>query len=261
MPSLSRITIFPIKSLDGIDVKEVKILANGVLEHDREYAFFNEQGELVTGKREARVHLLRTSFDLAARTVTLKIQGEKRGRTFELDKGRGQLDLWLSGYFGFKVTLKQAPSSFPDHDDTPGPTVVSGASIEEVSKWLASISADELRRRFRVNLEISDTAPFWEDCLVGKHNTTVAFRVGTVRINGVCPCERCVVPSRDPLTGEPYQKFQRILAAKRKENMPPWAELSSFPHFYHLCVLTRVPVSEAGKVIKVGDGVEVLTTD
>src|SRR5215212_4157753 len=157
MPSLSRITIFPIKSLDGIEVKEATILANGVLEHDREYAIFNEQGKLVTGKRDARVHLLRTSFDLAARTVTLKVQGEQRGRTFHLDDERGQLDLWLSGYFGFKVALKQSPRCFPDHNDTPGPTVVSSASLKEVSKWLDSISPDELRRRFRVNLEISDT--------------------------------------------------------------------------------------------------------
>lgn len=242
-------------------MKGSKILANGALEHDREYAIFNEQGVLITGKREARVHLLRTSFDLPARTVTLKIQGARRGRTFDLEDGRGQLDLWLSGYFGFRVTLKKAPRCFPHHDDTPGPTVVSRASLEEASTWLDSVSAGQLRRRLRVNLEISGTAPFWEDCLVGKPKTTVAFRVGSVRINGVYPCERCVVPSRDPLTGEPYQKFQSILAAKRKENMPPWAELSSFPHFYHLCVLTKVPVTEAGKVIRVGDEVEVIATD
>jgi len=259
MPSLSRITIFPIKSLDGVDVQEAKILASGSLEHDREYAIYDEQGRLVNGKRTARVHLLRTSFDLEAGTVTLRVQGEGREETFSLGDC-GELEIWLSGHFGFRVKMRHFPSGLPDHGRTPGPTVISTASLEQVSAWFDSVSVAEVRKRFRANLEVSDTAPFWEDRLVDKPNTTVVFQVGRARIEGVYPCERCVVPSRDPLTGERYQRFERILAAKRKENMPAWAELSSFPHFYHFCVLTRVAGTEAGKVLRVGDEVGLLAT-
>lgn len=260
MPSLARITIFPIKSLDGLDVNQTKLLAGGALEHDREYAIYDEQGKLVNGKRTAQVHRLRTMFNLDAATITLWCEGEGRESTFHLVQERGELEAWLSDYFGFGVMLRHFPAGLPDHGRTPGPTVVSTASLEQLSAWFSAVSVDESHRRFRANLEVSDAPAFWEDHLVDGADTTVLFRVGLAHMEGVYPCERCVVPSRNPITGEAYRNFQRMLAIRRRENMPAWAELSSFPHFYHFCVLTRVAASEAGKVLRVGDEVEVLGT-
>ena len=42
-PYLSRITIYPIKSLDGQDVDEAVVLRTGALAHDREYCLIDPE--------------------------------------------------------------------------------------------------------------------------------------------------------------------------------------------------------------------------
>ena len=59
---LSRIDLYPIKSLDGVSVTEVCITAGGTLEGDRIYAMVDDTGAYVNGKRTGQVHLLRTTF-------------------------------------------------------------------------------------------------------------------------------------------------------------------------------------------------------
>lgn len=257
MPFLSRIDIYPIKSLDGISLQAAKILPSGALEHDREYALFDEQGELVNGKRTAQVHRLRSSFNLSAGTVFLQVHGTDRQKTFHINDDRHEFELWLGDYFEFPIELRQIPLGLPDHGPTPGPSVISTPSLEKVSEWFHQVSVPEARKRFRFNLEISGVPAFWEDRLIGQPHAVTNFRIGGVCMEGVCPCERCVVPSRDPLTAAPLPQFQRTFATKRKENMPRWSDLSSFPHFYHFGVLTKVPESEADKVLRVGDSVEI----
>ena len=44
MPTLDRITIYPIKSLDGIDVAQARVLACGALEHDRLWRLVDLEG-------------------------------------------------------------------------------------------------------------------------------------------------------------------------------------------------------------------------
>ena len=70
-PILSHILIFPIKSLDGIAVQQARVLPGGALEHDREFAIVDTQGNYVNGKRTAKIHQLRSQFDLSQRRVTL----------------------------------------------------------------------------------------------------------------------------------------------------------------------------------------------
>jgi uncharacterized protein len=53
--------IYPIKALDGMSLQAARILPSGALEHDRGYAIFDQQGELVNGKRTAQVHRLQPS--------------------------------------------------------------------------------------------------------------------------------------------------------------------------------------------------------
>ena len=256
MPFLSRVNIYPIKSLDGISVDVATVLPSGSLQHDREYAIFDELGELVNGKRTSRVHQLRTSFDLDLSTVYLQGARDENRKAFRLEEECEELAKWLSDYFGFSVTMRRIPLGLPDHNLTPGPSVVSTASLKTASSWFEHISAEQVRLRFRANLEISGVPTFWEDGLIDGFHAVKEFQIGDVRFEGARPCERCVVPSRDPSTGTRHRGFQRVLATRRKETLPPWSPLGSFRHFYHFCVLTRVPASEAGKILKVGDEVK-----
>lgn len=259
MAYLARISLYPIKSLDGVTVTEAPVLKSGALQHDREFAIFDQQGRFVNGKRNAKVHLLRSSFDLVAGTVSLQVQGTNQQQVFQLHQQTEELEAWLSDYFGFTVKFVQnSLTGFPDDTNASGPTVISTGTLEAVASWFAGISVEQIRLRIRANIEIGGVPAFWEDQLFTEAGKLVQFQVGEVLFTGVNPCQRCVVLTRDALTGEAYRSFQKEFMAKRKATLPSWVELSRFNHFFRLSVNTRVPESEAGKVLQVGDEVRML---
>lgn len=133
--------------------------------------------------------------------------------------------------------------------------MIGQATLEEVGSWYPGIALTELRVRFRANLEIADTPPFWEDRLFGAPDETVRFQIGDVVLEGTNPCQRCIVPTRDTRTGEPFPEFSQTFRARREETLPPWANAARFNHFYRLAVNTRIPASEIGKSLRVGDEV------
>jgi hypothetical protein len=259
VPYLIGIYIYPIKSLDGIAVTQANVLLSGALESDREFAIFDEKGNFVNGKRNAKVHLLRSRFAPNLKTLSLQIQDTEQKFVFHLDEERTALEAWLSDYFGFPVKLLQnCVSGFPDDTNALGPTVISTATIETAASWYPGISVDEMRIRLRANLEIGGVPPFWEEKLFTLAGSSVRFQIGEVIFEGINPCQRCVVPIRDPFTAEAYPNFQKTFVAKRKQTLPSWVESSRFNHFYRLSVNTRVPASEAGKILHQGDEVKIL---
>ncbi|MBK7307132.1 MAG: MOSC N-terminal beta barrel domain-containing protein [Chitinophagaceae bacterium] len=53
-PVVDRITIYPVKSLDGISLQKAQIGNGGCLVHDREYAILDSNGKFVNGKSNER---------------------------------------------------------------------------------------------------------------------------------------------------------------------------------------------------------------
>jgi len=84
------------------------------------------------------------------------------------------------------------------------------------------------------------------------------FHIVYVQFLGVNPCQRFLVPTRDSLSGVAYPSFQKIFIQKRQATLPEWVASSRFNHFYKLSVNTQLPKSEAGKIIRTGDKVEIL---
>ena len=253
MPILHHILLYPIKSLDGVAVAQAEILPGGALAGDREFVIVDQAGRWVNGKRTARVHGLRTEFDLAARRVTLA-SSEQSGGMFHLDSDRAALEEWLSTYFTFPVTLQQnLITGFPDDPDSPGPTLVSTATLATVAAWFEGLEVTEARARFRTNLECGDVPPFWEDQLYGATDAPVSFTIGVVQVQGINPCQRCPVPTRHPLTGVALPQFQKTFGQQRQATLPRWAAANRFNHFYRLAVNTRIDHTQAGKVLRVGD--------
>jgi uncharacterized protein len=250
---LGRILIFPIKSLDGVQLDEVTITEGGILENDRIYAIFDEQGRVVNGKRTARVHALRCEFDPGFKEV--RLWTDDQPVQFCLD-APSAIDSWLSEFFGFSVRLKHDPTDgFADDRNAFGPTVVSNASLRAVQEWFPEFSLESIRLRFRTNLELTEGKPFCEDQLYAGPEEVKAFRIGGVNLFGHNPCQRCVVPTRDPVSGEPITGFQKKFMEMRKQMLPEWAEVTRFNHYYRFAVNTSIPASEAGKKLRVGDPV------
>ena len=197
MPTLERITVFPVKSLDGVAVREARLLPGAGLEHDRRWQLVDLEGRVVNAKRTALLHVIRAEYaieglaaagppaggelpSLAANVIALAVDpaalaaravsGVERLRSlspdvFPLVPGSAGPCAWLSEALGFGVLLmERAEGGFPDDRDAPGPTLAATATLAEVARWFA-FDLDESRRRFRVNLEIGGCDAFWEDAL------------------------------------------------------------------------------------------------
>ena len=200
MSTLDRITIYPVKSLDGLELVECGVLESAALENDRRWRLVDMDGRVLNAKRSPVFHAIRAEFELDERLVTLwvdpaaaaaaalpsadldRLRGlaghsgsEHSGReyssgplvrdSFHLVPGQGGPCEWLSEVFGVGVLLQErADGGFPDDRDAAGPTLVATATLAEVARWFGFDLA-ESRRRFRANLEIGGCDAFWEDTL------------------------------------------------------------------------------------------------
>ena len=252
---LTRIRIYPVKSLDGQEVDQAAVRGGAGLAHDRTWRLVDDSGRVVNTKRiGAPIVAIRSDFDVASGRLVLWA-GDSRVEG-SLDDSRDALEAWLSERFGFSVRFEQnSILGFPDDLEASGPTVISRATLGEVSSWFG-IDEDEARRRFRANIEIDGVPPFWEDRLYGPRGESRYFRVADARLEAVNLCARCAVPSRDSRSGEIERPdFAKAFSEKRRAMLPEWAEPSRFDHFYRLAVNTRIPDSEDGKRVAVGDPV------
>lgn len=256
MTQLSKILIFPIKSLDPIALNEVEITSGGSLKGDREFALFDRSGKYINAKRNPKIHLIRANYQLGDRLIHLQIQDSPSISTFHLDRERNLLTNWLTEYFDEPVELHQnVENGFPDDPEAWGATVISESTLSTVQSWYETpkLSLDQIRLRFRTNLEIADVDPFWEDRLFAELGEVVDFKIGDVNFKGINPCQRCIVPTRDPFTGEVYSDFQKVFLKQRQASLTPNVVRSRFNHFYRLALNTCIPLTEAGKILKLGD--------
>lgn len=257
-PHVARLTIYPIKSLDGVDVESATVLPSGALAGDRQWAMFEASGNFVNGKREARVHQLRSRFDLAAGRVEIAAP-TRPAVQFNLTQQQLEFEAWLGDYFGYPVNLgRDRETGFPDDTASPGPTVISTATLAAVASWYPELTLEAVRRRFRSNIEIGGVPAFWEDSLFAAAGQPVGFQIGQLCFSGINPCQRCVVVTRNPETGAPLPGFQKTFVAQRRQSLPDWAARSPFNHFYRLAVNTRLESSGAAESLQIGDPVTLL---
>jgi uncharacterized protein len=254
-PTLAQITIYPVKSLDGVSVDRVEISAGGALAFDRRWAIVDERGKVVNGKRTAKIQTLRSQFDLDRGLISLRANADLHERTFSLTEDSIELTSWLSQFFEFPVSMiENAVNGFPDDLDAYGPTIVSTATLAAICDWFPDLDLTEVRHRFRTNLELSGVPAFWEDRLFAAPGAAVDFQLGAVRFQGINPCQRCAVITRDSRLGIATPNFQKIFTQQRQHDLPDWVNTERFNHCYRLAVNTQIPLLEAGKFLHVGDG-------
>ncbi len=274
-PRLANIRLHPIKALDPVSVNEACIGPNGGLELDRVWALYSADGRWVNAKRTAAMHLIRAAYAPDISSVTLTVPGDRRdipAMTFAFPGDMEGAAEWFSMYFEQAIQVRYTREGFPDDGLAAGPTIVSTASLETVCEWFPSMTLDEARRRFRTTLEIHGVSfvdardenghasvpeklpSFWEDQLFAESETSVVrFKIGDVAFEGSNPCARCPVPARESQTGVDTVGFQNRFIELRRAQLPPWAPAERFDHFYRLATNTRVPSTECGKLLRLGD--------
>ncbi|MFB6080401.1 MAG: MOSC domain-containing protein [Haloferacaceae archaeon] len=256
MAHVERLTVYPVKGLDGVAVDEARVRPGGTLARDREYALVDADGEVVNGKRTARVHDLSARFDGDGRVV-VEADGERR--RFDLGAERERAAAWFGAFFD--LDLRLARDDALGHVDRrgAGPSVIGTATVETVASWFDGVDPEGMRRRLRANVEVGGVPAFWEDRFVG--DGAPAFVAGDVRLEGVEPCGRCVVPTRDPDTGVATPDFRERFVERRRATFPDRADPDAFDHFYTLMLIARVPERDRGATLAVGDPVEVVGRD
>ena len=258
--TVEQISIYPVKSLDARSVDRVEIVTNGGLAGDREFALFDSDGDYVNGKNDPQVHPISATYDgdtARAESVTLETP-EQGPQQFDLgavdDDTAATLTDWLGAWFGYPVTLdRNREGGFPDDTTASGPTIISEATIETVAGWFDGVDTEGMRRRLRPNIVLGGVPAFWEDHLFADRDSRVRFSIGDVEFLGVNPCQRCVVPSRDPDTGDEIEGFNQTFIEQRRATMPDWSGGDWFNHDFRLMVNTAVPDASWGETIAVGD--------
>lgn len=260
MSTLSRILVYPVKALDPVALPTVAISRASGLSHDRIYGIKDEDGNYVHGKRTADVHRLDTAYEPATGQFTVQVHGEDTRHQFHLDDEQAALEAWLSEYFGVSVTLEVGPGGrqtdsvvFTDDGET-GPTLISAGTLREVASWYDGIDPTEMCLRLRPNIVVSGVPPFWEDKLITDGGRR--FQIGETTLVGVDPIPRCIVPARNPQTGETHENFREIFIDNRRETLPEWVDQSDLDgNFFSLMIGTRIPPSERDTTLSLDESV------
>jgi uncharacterized protein YcbX len=277
MPSLDRITIYPVKSLDGMTVDEARLLPEGGLEHDRRWRLVDAEGRVVNAKREPLLLAIRARVGLDGPTIGLApdqgavaaamLPGSERlaelaPESFPLVPGGTGPSGWLSAALGRAVLLvERRDGGFPDDRDATGPTVVAAATLREVARWFG-FELDECRRRFRVNLEVGDCEAFWEDVIASPAEPDLAtrgplvpadlpppepraLRIGGALLQAAHVCRRCPVPARNSRTGEMTPHFRDAFEARRRHGLRGDVDGTHWSDSYRLAINTVVRIPGA----------------
>lgn len=281
MPHVARITIHPVKGLEGTIVESARVSASGALENDRRWRLVDAEGAALP--RCALLGHVRAEFDVAAREIDLAVDPRARvaappaGR-FGLHPGPDGPCRWLSRYLGIEVSLEERPEGgFPDDPDAPGPSIASVASLAEVARWF-SIPLEEVRRRCRVGVEIDGCDPFWEDTLASPARPLpvpsfrdlaaltadpwavpapaepLPFSLGGAGFRAVAVRSMDDEASLDPATGKGTEHFRPIFEAWRRRLLRRDVDVSAWDGMYRLAVTTNG--DGRGGTVRVGDPVD-----
>ncbi|MDH5366614.1 MAG: MOSC N-terminal beta barrel domain-containing protein [Cyclobacteriaceae bacterium] len=223
--------VYPIKSLQGIKVRQATVLEKG-FEHDRRWMLVDEYGVFITQRKHPVLSKINVALninnivvsctDTDKISVPLELQsGELMkvtvwGSTVNAIKASDKINNWFSDAIGLKCSLVFMPND--------ASRLISNENKANVSfadgypyLILGQSSMNDLNRRmkaplpiqrFRPNIVFSDGLPYEED-LWGK------FTVGEINFLGINPCVRCVFTTIDQETGESGKEPLKTLSTYR----------------------------------------------
>lgn len=261
--TVSGLTIYPVKSFQGISLKTMKIGSKGP-EMDRRFMVVDSNGRFLTMRTCHKMCLIGTELlpgKLLLRSRKLpplilkldKFSEEKQVTVWNdtvLARSMGQeASEWVSEALGQEAHLVFIPDEVIRQVDQKYATsvddqvsfadaypilLISEASLGDLNFRLESPVP---MNRFRPNIVVSGCAPYEED-------TWKKIRIGNVVLDVVKPCSRCVATTVDQASGERGTEPLAMLATYRKQEKGIM--------FGQNCVHKNLGL------IALGDGVEVL---
>lgn len=219
---ISRLFIYPVKSCAGIEVDSLNFDRNGPV-GDRRFVIASPEGDFITQRelpamariqpRFERGELVLSYPERAEIRVSMKSSSEPQRVRIWSDEVTGvdcgdNVSVWLSDILGQTARLfmlpennaRRADSKYAPNDTAVGYAdgfpllIVTQESLDALSE-IAQLPVDV--RRFRPNVVVEGAA----SAFVEREWAALMTRKGN-RLPLVKPCERCVIPTRDPDTLE-----------------------------------------------------------
>ena len=257
-PFISRIRIYPIKSLDPVELQVSEVGLHS-LRYDREFAMLTQDGEFMNGKKSGRVNELKADYDIAKYRVSFSDRLGGPSQSFHLLNDKLEAEKYLSSFFKEPIFLVQnKEGKLMDIPTVSSVTIVSEASLQSLHKEFPHLTLENIRLRFRATIEIGGVEPYWEENLIGLPGNGVKLTIGEVEMIGISPRARCNVPPRDPLSGVPDKTFAKRMIFSRENSLPANSHLPAYGNLYHLTINTYVAESQRGKTLRVGDEINVI---
>ncbi|MEO7348799.1 MAG: MOSC N-terminal beta barrel domain-containing protein [Terrimesophilobacter sp.] len=270
------VRVYPVKSMEGNYVESARMEPWG-LAGDRRWALVNADGGNLTARRINGLLGLRAEIagdagiriaDRSGNTIT--VDAPRSGSTISvgfdgLDRATpaaSAADAWLSERAGAEVRLvwQEDPTARPvAHEDggVPGDVVsladaaplllVTQLSMDQLNTWVAEnpenaeMAAPLDIVRFRPNVIIDGDVPFGED-------NWARITIGGIEFRRTEMCDRCSIPTIDPLSLERGKEPTRTLAQHRMWDQKTWFGIRIAPVNFD---------ATGTNVISVGDAVEV----
>lgn len=234
---VSQLTIYPIKSLSGIQLDEVFVEKKG-FQHDRRWMLVNEQGQHITQRKFGLMALLQPKIEGNMMHITHKQDASLRfsfdmswhlperlkvtvwGDECEVHEVSKEASAWFSRVMGTPCQLVYMPEDFvrladPKFSASPEDQVsfADGYPIllfDEASVALISEkSGQEIPvNRFRPNIVTRGGHAHVEDELK-------RFSIGGLDFYGAKPCSRCVMTTIDQETAEKGKEPLKTLSTYR----------------------------------------------
>lgn len=257
---LSEIRVYPIKSLRGVDVTAARVLPAG-LEHDRRWMLVDEDGRFVSQREEpglARLgmELADEGYRVTGVDASLLVPPSHEGPRVRVRVWDSELEAvpyepgapFFSQQLGRPLRLVHLP------DDVVRPVGEHARPTDRVSfadaypyLLIGQASLDLLNTRlpgpplpmtrFRPSFVVTGSEPHAED-------GWTRLQIGDVPFLGVKRCDRCVMTTVDPVTGDKGLEPLRTLAGYRREDGKIWFGMNLVP--------------DARGQVRVGDAVTVV---
>lgn len=263
VPYVSRLFVYPVKSLAGLEVPTVHLDALGA-RGDRRWVVTRPDGVCITQREEPRLALLVPVLDNGTLRIRrpdgAELAVEPAGGapirvtvwddTVEAQPAGPAADRWLAAFLGIACRIAYLPDTAvrPAGSRAPLGTrvgfhdaypihLVSQAAVDALNRRLRERGRPEdiTVQRFRPNIVVAGTAPHAEDTWRRVALADTEFAV-------VKPCDRCSVTTVDPATGLRGTEPLATLATYRRRDGKVFFG-QNLVHLGHGEIATEAPVT------------------
>lgn len=227
VPSVSRISIAPVKGLGLVHPEEVELGTSGVLEN-RLFQLVDADGRRYNQIRRGELVRVQPTYDAQRETLSLSfpdgttaeatvelgapITVDFYGRPVEGHVVEGPWSEALSAHFGTPLRLIQsAPGAAVDRSRG-HVSLVSEASLDELARQ-AEVDGPVDGRRFRMLFQLAACRPHEEDDWLGRD-----VRIGESVVRLRATVGRCAITTQNPDSGEPDLDTLHVLQRYRGLN-------------------------------------------